>query len=65
MHMDTKDLVQKSVTELEQLMGEAREQLRRFRFEASERQLKNVRMIRSVRRTIARIQTILVTKQTS
>ena len=45
--------------ELQNLLAEKRDELRTLRFKASERQLKEVRRIRSVKQTIAQILTVL------
>lgn len=57
--MDVKDLRQKTDKELRDLLLEQRESLRKLRFKASERQLKNVREIRQVRRNLAQIMTVI------
>lgn len=62
--MDYKDIQPKTDAELRQILGEHQERLRRLRFSASERQLKNVREIRTEKRVIARIETALRQKQT-
>ena len=53
--MRQKEIIQKSTEELEQLLAESREHLRELRFKAANKQLKNVREIRLLKRTIARI----------
>jgi len=60
--METKELTTKSPEELKKLLVEFREKLRELRFKDSNRQLKNIREIRKVRETIARIMTILNAK---
>ena len=60
--METKELTTKSPDELKKLLVEFREKLRELRFKDSNRQLKNIREIRKVRETIARIMTILNAK---
>ncbi len=56
------DLQLKSLTELHEMLGAKREELRALRFSVSENQLKNVRGIRDVRRDIARILSAINTK---
>lgn len=63
--MQTKDLQNKTRDELEKLLTEQREALRDIRFKVSRDQTKNVRAIRSLRKDIARILTILQTKKPS
>ncbi len=46
-------------TEITARLGELREELFRLRFKSATMQLENPRLIRSVRRDIARLQTIL------
>lgn len=53
--MKQKEIIQKSFEELERLLAELRERLRETRFKAANKQLKNVREIRVLKRTIARI----------
>jgi len=57
--MKIKELRQKTDQELEMILKELREKLRRFKFDLSEKKLKNVREISITRKTIARILTIL------
>jgi ribosomal protein L29 len=54
--MEYKELLQKSVKELHELMAETRNTVRELRFKSSERQLKNIRELRQLKKTIARIQ---------
>ena len=57
MKMD--ELTQKSDRELQEILVSLQDELRKLRFSASERQLKNMTVINVKRRTIARIQTEL------
>lgn len=57
--MDFKELKIKPNAELRKLLGEQREILRGMRFKVANRSLKNVRDIRKIKVTIARILTIL------
>jgi len=60
--MEIKELTSKTPAELQKLLAHYREKLRELRFKDSNRQLKNIREIRQVRETIARIFTVLNTK---
>lgn len=53
--LNASDLQLKSVSELHEMLGIKREELRSLRFSVSENQLKNVRAIRDVRGDIARL----------
>ncbi|PKM91262.1 50S ribosomal protein L29 [Candidatus Falkowbacteria bacterium HGW-Falkowbacteria-1] len=57
--MDFKELKNKKKSELHALLAKWREELRAFRFKNSNSQLKNIREMRSVRKNIARILTLL------
>jgi large subunit ribosomal protein L29 len=57
--MDLKQLKTKSVKELSKLLAEYREKLRDLRFKVSAKQLKNIKEIKGVKKTIARILTLL------
>ncbi len=61
--MDAVELRKQSDESLTKLLKEAQERLQELRFELSANQLKDVREVREVRRTIARIRTILKEKQ--
>lgn len=63
-NMDYQELKNKSATELQALLAETGGDLQALRFQASERQLKNVRAIRSARKTVARVLTALKARQT-
>ncbi|HNU81130.1 MAG TPA: 50S ribosomal protein L29 [bacterium] len=60
--MEIKELKTKNPSELQALLAQSREKLRELRFKDSNRQLKNIREIRQIRETIARILTVLNTK---
>lgn len=60
--MEYQDLIHKSESDLATLLSEKRQELRALRLQASERQLKNVRAIRSLRQTIARVLTAVKAK---
>lgn len=55
----TKDLRLKSKEELDQLFIESQKKLRELRFNLASGKVKNVRMIRVIKKDIARILTIL------
>jgi large subunit ribosomal protein L29 len=57
--MELKELKKKSDADLRKILGDSREKLRDLRFKDANKQLKNVRELRMVRRTIARILTLL------
>jgi len=54
-----KELKLKSDNELKTLLAESRDNWREMRFKVAQRQLKNVRDIRVVKKTIAQILTLL------
>ena len=60
--MDFSDLKNKNVKDLQTLLAGKREELRELRFKVSEKQLKNVVEIGEVKKTIARILTLLNSK---
>jgi ribosomal protein L29 len=62
--MDFKDIQNKSEKDLHDLLIEKRNDVRDFRFRASEGQLKNVRGIREAKKTIAHILTELKNRAT-
>ena len=57
--MEYKQLKKKKQSELHNILAEHRDKLRDLRFKEANKQLKNVREIRSVRETISRVLTIL------
>jgi len=61
--MDFKELQTKNEAELNKLLTQNREKLRELRFKDSNKQLKNVREIRTVKEQIAQILTILNKKK--
>lgn len=56
--MTIKELRQLSEAERIRLLQESREKVRELRFKAARRELKNVREVRALKRTIARILTL-------
>lgn len=62
-NMDYRELKDKSAAELQTLLAETGGALQALRFQASERQLKNVRAIRAARQTVARVLTALKARQ--
>jgi ribosomal protein L29 len=57
--MEFKELVKKTEKELQAILAEYREKLRSARFKDANKQLKNVREIRSIRTVIANVLTLL------
>ncbi len=57
--MDIRDLKSKSSKELQQMLVEKRNEIRELRFKISEKQLKDIRVIRKARETVAQILTLL------
>ncbi len=57
--MDLKELKKKNEKELNQLLEESRDKIRDLRFKDANKQLKNIREIRLVKRTVARVLTLL------
>lgn len=60
--MEFKELKNKSEKELHKILAESRDKLRDLRFKDANKQLKNVREIRGIRQTIARILMLLNSK---
>lgn len=60
--MKIKELKQKSEKDLQGLLQEDRERLRQLKFDLSAGKVKNVREVRSIKKDIARILTILNNK---
>jgi len=56
--MDKKELMTKDAGELKKILVASQEKLRDLRFKDSNKQLKNIREIRAVRKLIAQILTI-------
>jgi len=61
--MKIQDLRKKSIIELQELLNESREKIRDLRFQLASRQLKDVRILRQIKREVARIMTILNAKR--
>ncbi len=57
--MTIKEIRQLSETELQKLLVESREKLREMRFKSARRELKNVREVRDIKKTVARTMTLL------
>lgn len=57
--MDYKELKNKGLKQLHEMLAEKRDELRELKFKTSENQLKNVRAIRDVKHTIAQILTAI------
>lgn len=61
--MDIKELKNKKTSDLHKTLAESRDKLRDLRFKDASRQLKNVREIRAVRKTIAQVLSLLNNKK--
>ncbi len=61
--MKAKELREKDIEELKNLLGKQREKLLKVRFHLAMGRLKNVREIRKIKKDIARILTILSEKR--
>lgn len=57
--MDFQELQKKEVKDLQQLLAQTRDKLRELRFKDANKQLKNVRQIRSLKKEVARILSVL------
>jgi len=57
--MDFKEITTKNEEELKKILDDSKEKERELRFKDSNRQLKNVREIRNIKKDIARVLTIL------
>ena len=60
--MDYKELKNKSLKELNELLSEKQEELRELQFKVRENQLKDVRAIRKAKKSIAQISTAISKK---
>jgi len=61
--MKRAELEKKSKKELQELLSNDREKIRRLKFDLSAGKVKNVREIRKLRKDVARILTVLKTKK--
>ena len=61
--MDLKELKKKSISDLHRILAQSRDKLRDLRFKDANKQLKDVREIRKLRQTVARIFTLLNSQQ--
>lgn len=61
--MKFKELKQKNEIELKKLLADSREKLRDLRFRVASRQLKDVRQIRKIKKTIAKVLTLFTKKK--
>lgn len=61
--MDFKDLQNKNERDLHELLSEKRNELREMNFKINEKQMKNFASVKTVKKTIARILTLLNKKK--
>ncbi len=61
--MDFKDLQNKNERDLHELLSEKRKELREMNFKINEKQLKNLAGVKKVKKTVARILTLLNKKK--
>jgi len=61
--MELKELKLKTEKELKQILNEFRDKLRDLRFKDANKQLKNIREIREIKKGIARVLTLLSSKK--
>lgn len=61
--MKIQDLREKTEKDMDKILAAERERVRDLRFKVSQRQLKNLREVRSTKKTIARILTIKKEKE--
>ncbi|MCX6740581.1 MAG: 50S ribosomal protein L29 [Candidatus Parcubacteria bacterium] len=59
---ELKELKAKSKTELNKLLVSSREKLRELRFKVAQNNLKNIREVRVLKKKIAKLNTLLVSK---
>lgn len=57
--MTSKELRTKSTMELEQMLGETREKMRKLYFDLASGRIKNVKEVSTLRKEVARLHTIL------
>lgn len=57
--MDIKEIKNKSVAELNHLLGDSRTKLAELKFKVSQNQLKNLREVRTIKKDIAKVLTVL------
>ncbi|MBI2644112.1 MAG: 50S ribosomal protein L29 [Candidatus Wildermuthbacteria bacterium] len=62
--METAELQKKSKQELSQLLKEQRAKLQQLRFDLAAGKVKNIKEIRAIRKTIARIYTLAKMQET-
>ncbi|HNP74775.1 MAG TPA: 50S ribosomal protein L29 [bacterium] len=60
--MNINEINNKDINELNQLLGDYRKKLDDLKFKAAQKQLKNIREIRVIKKAIARILTVLAVK---
>ncbi len=57
--MEFKEIKNKNLSELNKLLAESRDRLRDLMFKDANKQLKNIREIRQIRKTIAQVLTVI------
>lgn len=57
------DILKKTKTELETILREKREEVRKFRFDSAGSKIKNVKLGKNLKKEIARILTVLASKK--
>lgn len=57
--MDLKELKTKSISELHNILADLRDKLRELRFKDSNKQLKNIRSIRNIKKEISQVLTLI------
>lgn len=60
--MKTRELRQKSKSELQKILVDSREKLRQLRFDLAAGKVKNVREVRKIKKDIAKVLTLLKQK---
>lgn len=57
--MDIKEIKNKPLSELNHLLGDLRKKLSDLKFKVSQNQLKNIREIRTIKKDIAKVLTVM------
>lgn len=61
--MDFSEIKNKSLKDLQELLAEKRHELRELKFKVSEKQLKDVRSLREIKKMIAQVLTLINQKR--